>query len=1261
MHNKGEIDTYCSNNGFTLFDHMDYMDNDADYKQCDICIDSSVSESLLSICKGYAQLFHVYAISVVKVLLHKLTFNNTITLGIPTILNDVKESNIIGILEYSFEGDELFKDVLGVSKSKVLDLYAKISLITENQHVTDKNKFDAAVAIENIHNIASITDNNLNLYFLFKINNNEIIGKLGYNSYIYESGTIQRIIGCFNTIIEQTVKDSLIPVKKIQLISNKEKEKIYSLFNNTDIDFDKTASICDYLDNIFMKYPDRIAYIQEDLFITYKELDKRTSLVAGKLIQWGISENSIIGVIGENSIDSIINIIAVLRSGAAFIPIDINYPGKRIEYILKDSSVKLVLSDSLAVIDQVNLKDIKVLNTNTLNYSAEEKLEYSKVSSSSYAYVIYTSGSTGLPKGTLIKHKSLVNLCEWHKRNFNLSCNDISTKMAGFSFDASVWEIFPYLINGSATLILDEKNRYSVQNIYEKLKRYSVTKSFVPTKIAEDLVSYGDLPLEYLLTGGEKLNKYQPSNYKFINNYGPTESTVVATSYYISENSGLTKSIGSPIDNTKIFITDLSAGNLMPIGAEGEICISGEGLSVGYLNEPELTHEKFIYNNFLNKGLLYRTGDKGKWTTEGIVEFTGRLDNQVKLRGFRIELHEIEHIILKFERIDNVVVRKINWRNTESLCAYYISDHEILNSDLSGFIAQYLPPYMIPSFFVRIKQIPLNNHGKIDSEALPMPQVEVVESDFECLSNEEKYLANEWSKILEIEKKEINSKSNFFELGGHSLNASVLLTKIKQDLSLSINLKDIFEHRTLSEMASLLEKSQNKDDEKIKSIEKREYYKLSPAQNRIYFLEQFEHIKYSYSIPVVFKIHKGFDLELFKNALNKVLDKYEILRSFYKTINGVPYMFIQEKVHFEIEKHDIISIDEKDAVYESFFKKIQLDIAPLIRLGIICIDNESKFLLINIHHIIADGTSVYILLEDLARAYYSGKLLNSSGLEYKDYSYWLENNYNNSKIEKEKLFWIKELGSNLPILNFPTDFERKERQSFKGETFSIHLNESLYKSFKTVGKAQQTLFMRLLSILYIVLNKYTGQEDILIGTSSFGRTNYDLQNMIGLFINKLPIRTYINPKNTYLEILDEVESRFINILINQDLQFNDLVDLLKIKRDPSRNPIFDITIDVQNFNQSSFQIEEIEFLYNEFNSEAIRFDIAIHAYEYNEELIMDFEYSTELFLESSIKSLSERMIEAIRQVVGKDGKIKIEDITFTTNYRTPAKVSSDLF
>ncbi|MBP2654775.1 MAG: non-ribosomal peptide synthetase [Firmicutes bacterium] len=1068
--------------------------------------------------------------------------------------------------------------------------------------------------------------------------NNRLEFTLEYYSKLFKKETVERFGQHFVNVLTSIVDQPEVRLAEIALLAEAERRQILVEFNNTRIVY-PNKTIQELFEEQAKKNPEKIAVVYEEYQLTYKELDKKANQLAQILRNSGVRENSIVGILAERSPEMIIGMMGILKAGGAYLPIDTEYPEDRISYMLEDSGTKILLTKK-HLADKVLFSGEVIHLDDSDIYSGDGASLFLKHNPHDLAYVIYTSGSTGKPKGVEIEQISLVNLVKWHQRVYNITVNDRATLLAGQAFDASVWEIWPYLTAGAGLYIPDSETRASTTRLIKWLKDNLINISFMPTPMAEMLLAEvwpPQMALRALLTGGDKLH-HQTQNLPFtlVNHYGPTESTVVATAGAVSldESEDRLPSIGRPVDNTKIYIVDRN-NNLQPVGVAGELCIAGDGLARGYLNRPELTAEKFVANPFDSGERMYRTGDLARWLGDGNIEFLGRIDQQVKIRGFRIELGEIEAGLLTYPAVkEAIVIVKDDLTNSKYLCAYIVAEDKLTLAELRDHLAPMLPEYMLPTSFVQLDRLPLTPNGKIDRKALPQPERISAGKEYVAPRNEaEEKLVWIWQEVLGVEK--VGIEDNFFELGGHSLKAITLAARIHKEFGIEVPLQELFKAQTIKNLIVFIEGTTKVNYAAIKPVPEQDYYPVSSAQKRMFVLNQFEDSQTAYNMPAVLKIEGVLDKERFEAAWKKLIQRHETLRTSFGLWGGEPVQRVHQEVAFTI---DIIQGTEHciQNIIKAFRRPFDLSKAPLIRVNLVEMDENKHLLLFDMHHIISDGVSIGILVKELASLYEEQNLAEIK-IQYKDFAVWQNDIFKTKAFKMKEAYWLKVFEGEIPLLNIPSDYPRPMIRSFEGNRLSFNVGEDLTgKLNKIAGQTDATIYMVLLAAYNILLAKHTGQEDIVVGTPIAGRQHADLENLVGMFVNTLAMRNYPSGNKSFKAFLHEIKENALLAYENQDYQFEELVEKLDIARDLGRNPLFDTMFVLQNMDMTSMEMGGLTLVPVEIDNKTAKVDLTLYAVEGNNGLELMLEYCTKLFTEETAARLLKDYCKILKEITDND-------------------------
>lgn len=1161
-------------------------------------------------------------------LTNEMTFKEVILMIKDTALGSYNNQNVD------------IKAIMNVNNTEYIDTFNKILLAFDKIHdidISDKiiNDCRCDIAIE------ILKHKNFNITFKF-------------NAGKFSKSTIERFTHHYLNILEHGLGNVNSKIKDIEMLTRYEKELLNNL-NQTQMNYPNTKTVQQIFEDQVSKHPDNIAVKIGEKAITYKELNNKSNQLANVLISKGVSRNSIVAMMVTRSIDMIIGIISILKAGGAYLPIDPNAPVSRVDYMIKDSKSSILLvNDSIE--NKLSFEGEIIDLRDEENYKTSIENITNRNSCSDLAYVIYTSGSTGNPKGVMIEHKSLINFI--YSMNEKYDCDFSSTSnclsITNYTFDVSVSEIFIALLFGGKLVIYENLNMFDIQEVSNLIIEEEIEYTYLPPTVIGDILhllkqSHKEIKLNKLLVGVEPiktsiLNKWIDfkNEIKIVNGYGPTEATICCImNRYTRDLCEINVPIGKPLGNTKIYILN-NLGGLCPVGIPGELYVSGDCLARGYLNNEEMTTERFIKNPFNKNEIMYRTGDLVRIGIDGNVEFMGRSDRQVKIRGYRIELGEIELQILKHKLVkDVVVIDNVDDNKNKYLCAYIVTKKDLTSKDLKKFLSQRLPNYMIPSFFVDIESIPVTRNGKIDRSALPNPKKNKENVQEINLKDEiEEKLVNIWKDLLGVTS--VGIEDNFFDLGGHSLLATKLLYKVNDAFKTQMTLSEIFNMPTIKELSMYIKKINKVESVKIPISPQKSHYKTSSAQKRMYAINQSNPKDISYNIPIALEIEGKVNIEAIKEALKKLVNRHEAFRTSFYMEDGEIFQRISKdcKINFTYSEVEFNNID---SLVKSYIKPFSLNQAPLFRVNLIR-NHENKYtLLFDIHHIIADGVSLGIIIKEFTEIM-EGNELSPLIIQYKDFAEWQQNSYYINKINKEEEYWLSKFQEPIKSLDIPTDFVRPLIKSSHGGTVDAVIDIEKTALIKNLAReTDTTMYMILLASFNILLAKYSGQNDIIIGTPIAERTHPELENIVGMFANTLVMRNQIEEESTFTVFLDKIKKNCIDAFNNQNYQFDELVNKLKIHKDFSRNPIFDVMFTMDNMDIQNIEIDGLKINYLEINNNTSKFDLTLSVLEKDNELKLRFRYSKDLFKNSTILKMMDNF-KKILEVVTKESRIKIHDI-----------------
>ncbi|MBT4880467.1 MAG: non-ribosomal peptide synthase/polyketide synthase [Alphaproteobacteria bacterium] len=1101
------------------------------------------------------------------------------------------------------------------------------------------------------------------LLHIYEKKNSDFSISVEYMSDLYKDETIKRFAHNYEALLESIVSDLHTPIHRLNILPQKEQSLLFNTWNNTSKKHDESLFVHNLFEEQVQKNPDRIALVFKNQHVTYEQLNQWANKLSHYLKEQGAAPETFVAILMDRSIDFVVSLIAVLKTGGAYLPLDPSLPPQRLSYILNDSAPSLILSNK----EQPSyIQENTFVNISTLNLTTEPNNNpLHQLHHHNPIYLIYTSGTTGKPKGVIVSHGALSNYAKAILKKISAAsqigyCSNPSTDLGNTTLFAS-------LIGGKTLHIFSEGEELDSQIFLEKVleKRLNLIK-LTPSHLqilSEKLSSATSHAAQYFknnmlcVVGGEALSPSLINARDTINHYGPTETSVGVTTYACkTEELGGGVPIGSPLQNIKIYLLD-SASNPVPIGAIGEIYIAGDGLARGYLNQASLTAEKFIANPFATQEdintcqnlRLYKTGDLGKYLPDGNITFCGRTDHQVKIRGHRIELDEISSLLQNHEDLQTCTVKILE---DGSIAAYIIpGSFEPTETELTTYLEQFLPNYMVPSSFIFLDCFPLTTSGKIDYKKLPTP-------DKAGHSLKEKYVAPRteieqaicliWQEVLEL--KQIGVHDNFFKIGGHSLLATQIISRIRSQFQLELPLRDIFEYPTISTFSTLITQSlRNPKDLNVPPILPAPHQALFPlsfAQQRLWFLEELDPNVSAYNIPMALEISGPLNIQALSKALKAVIQRHNSLRTVFIKKNGVPF----QKILPTIDSIETVELTDANDIKNrlSHIKKdhahtkFNLSEGPLIRITCLKASSEKTFLFITLHHIISDGWSIGVFNQELS-SFYKKYLQKkdpepfSLPIQYTDFTIWQHSWLQGDPLQRQLSYWKSKLDSLPDSSNFPTDFPRPKTLSYKGERYRYALNKELSLKIKSLCLEENiSIYMFLLTAFNVLLHKYSGDEDIIVGTPVANRNHKDIEGLIGFFVNTLVFRSNISPHKIFYDLLLDLKEQSLTAYQYQDVPFEQLVDHLNIERALNKNPIFQIMFMMQNANESSRFLElggtEISYMSHEENIAKFDLEIIAHEDPKSQCIGLTIEYMTDLYKSETIEKFAGHYKSLLKEI-----------------------------
>jgi amino acid adenylation domain-containing protein len=991
--------------------------------------------------------------------------------------------------------------------------------------------------------------------------------------------------------------------------------------------------------------PEVIALTGADESLTYSELNARANRLARRLRALGVGPEVLVGLLVGRSAEMVVGLLAILKAGGAYVPLDPAYPAERLAFMLDDAHASILLTEGPFRGDVPNCEArVLCLDAKRAAIDAESAANLDgEPAAANLAYVIYTSGSTGRPKGVQVTHGALANLLESMHRLLPIGERDALLAVTTLSFDIAALEIFLPLIVGARVELVDRDVAADGARLATRLDDQRITFLQATPATWRLLLEAGwrGKPTLTMLCGGETLphvlaDRLIDKGAALWNLYGPTETTVWSSAWRVEAGKSPI-SIGSPIANTRLYVLDQRL-RPVPVGIVGELYIGGDGLARGYRNRPGLTAERFLPDPFGNPpgGRLYRTGDLARWRPDGKLECLGRVDLQVKVRGFRVELGEIEAALARHPSVrDAVVAARPDPSGEKSLAAYIVPRDASVSSiaaELRRWLPGTIPEYMVPSVFVVLDALPLTPNGKIDRQALPDPGRARPPAGADAVfvpprGPIEEALAEIWSDLLGGET--VGAHDNFFERGGHSLLAVQLLSRLRHTFEVEVSLPDFLDDPTVSRLARIVEQTLDQGTAPsappLVSIHRDAPLPASFAQQRLWFLDQLEPGRASYHIPAAVKLVGRLDIPALERALNEVIRRHEVLRTTLIADRGIPRQVIAARLEIPLTVYDLSCLPEhvrdvcaEDRIREQAERPFDLARGPLVRAGLLRLNEREHIAMVTMHHVVSDGWSIAILTRELSALYQSFLLgqpspLPEPAIQYADYAVWQRNWLQGAVLHVQLDYWTKQLAG-VPDLELPTDRPRPLATSQRGGERSMTLSKTTLEAVRALGRHEgATLYMTLLAAFQVLLSRYSGQDDIAVGTPIAARTHPELEGLIGLFVNTLVVRGDLSGDPGFRELLRRIRRTAIEAFAHQDLPFDKLVTVAHRDRDVSRTPIFQVMFALQNVPLPALRAPDLVLTPLEPSSQTSKFDLTLFATDVPAGLRLTMEYSTDLF------------------------------------------------
>ncbi|WP_249307533.1 non-ribosomal peptide synthetase, partial [Pseudomonas viridiflava] len=1053
----------------------------------------------------------------------------------------------------------------------------------------------------------------------------------------------KRACGYMQTVLEH-LADALeqspsLALDSLPTLPIDEREQLLVQFNDTALDYPHEQTIHGLFEAQAKRTPEALAVVHGEQRLTYRELNEQANRLAHALRKQGVQPDSRVGICVERGAEMVIGLLAILKAGGGYVPLDPAYPAERIAYMLQDSAPAAVLAHTAT---QGLLADVSVpvINLDLSDWQDEsvQNPQVPGLTSAHLAYLIYTSGSTGLPKGVMIEHRNTVNFLSWAHSAFDASALEKTLFSTSLNFDLAVYECFAPLTSGGSIEVV--KNVLELQHGEHDIGLINT----VPSALKALLDVHG-LPatVHTVNVAGEALKRSLVESLfektgvqRLCNLYGPSETTTYSSWVAMDREDGFAPHIGKPVGNTQFYLLDQQQ-QPVPLGVAGEIYIGGAGVARGYLNRDDLTAERFLKDPFSQQpaARMYRTGDLGRYLPDGNIEYLGRNDDQVKIRGFRIELGEIDALLAKHPAVhEAVVTAREDVPGDKRLVAYYTLSAGHVSADidsLRAWLQEQLPAHMIPVAYVLLDALPLTPNGKLDRKALPAPDADaLIRRGYEAPQGEtETLLAGIWGDLLKAER--ISRHDQFFELGGHSLLAMRLISQIRQQLGVELSLAALFAHPELSALALAIARAGRSILPDIVPVARDQVWPLSFGQQRLWFLAQMEGASAAYHMPIGLSLHGELDRTAMQRALERIVARHEGLRTtFIQGDDEQPLQRISPAdAGFNLQLHDLQGlVDAKEKLQalasEESLQSFDLEQGPLIRGRLIRMAEDHHVLLLTMHHIVSDGWSIGVLTRELAALYAAFSQgqddpLAPLALHYLDYAVWQRRWLSGDLLQQQSDYWQHTLADAPALLMLPTDRVRPAQQDYAGAMLPIVFDQDLTRGLKALSQRHgSTLFMTVMAAWAALLGRLAGQDDVVIGTPVANRTRSEVEGLVGLFVNTLAIRVDLSDKPTAETLLAQVKTNTLGAQDHQDLPFEQVVEVIKPVRSLSHSPVFQAMLSWQDMGDGDFALGDLQLESLSAGHTLSKFDLSLDIGEAQGQLFGSLEYATALFDESTI-------------------------------------------
>ena len=1218
-------------------------------------------------------------LAVFQVLLARYSGQNDIVIGAPIAnRNRAEIEGLIGFfantlaLRTSLAGDPTFRDLLERVKDSALGAYAHqempferlVEELRPERSLSYNPLFQVLFSLQNasqrefklrglqlqpLGGVAATTAK-FDMSFFLQEGAGGLTGRIEYNTDLFDGNTIDRMLRHYQVLLEGALAAPEVRISQFPLFAPQERQQVLVDWNATEMEYPSQLCLHELFEQQAERAPNAVACVFEKDQLTYRELNERANQLAHHLRDRGVGTGQRVGIFAERSLAMMVGLLGIQKAGAAYVPLDPYYPAERLRLVLHDAQVPVLLTQQALLPSMPeHTAEVICLDSDWPQIAQQSRSNlHGTAKPEDLVYVIYTSGSTGRPKGVQVPHRSVVNLLSFMAQELRMGPDDVFPALASFAFDMCIPELYLALVTGGRTVVARREMASNGEELAKLLRETGATivhatpttwslllEAGFTAKGLKRAIGAEPLPRE-LCT---RLLQADNSLYNF---YGPTEATVWSTFHHFrSVDEPIV--LGRPLANTQIYILDKYL-QPVPAGVPGEIHIAGDGVTCGYLNLPELTAEKFILDPFSPKpnARMYKTGDMGSFLPDGRIEFLGRVDNQVKIRGFRIELSEIESVLARHLSVqDCVVIAREDVSGDKRLVGYVVpaSGFTIQVADLRNWVKERLPEYMVPVAWVEMARLPLSPNGKVDRKNLPAPEYTRPELAGEyqgARSPAEEVMASIWAEVLRLDQVGIHDQ--FFELGGHSLLATQVVSRVRHAFQVELPLRALFEAPTVAGLAERVEQMQREQQglliPPILALPRTAPLPLSFAQQRLWFLDQLDPNNSRYNVPYIVRMTGRLRAEVLEKSLNEIVRRHETLRTSFQMVDEELVQIISPTLILPLRFEDLSALSQADRetearrrAAEEVSKPFDLSVAPLLRAKLLRLADDDHVLILNTHHVISDRWSLGVLSHELAALYVAFAAGQPSPLpelpvQYADYAIWQREFLSGETLERQLAYWKQHLAGAPASLDLPTDRPRPPVQTYRGARETVILPLELLDSIRQLSRNEgATLFMTLLAAFDVLLARYCGQQDVVVGTPIAGRNRAEVERLIGFFVNTLVMRTDLSGNPSFRELLARVREAAMGAYAHQDLPFEKLVEEIKPDRDLSRNAVFQVMFILQNVPTAGQRIGDIRATPFGAGAPSSKFDISLIASEMPDGLRVSAIYNPDLFEAETIQRM----------------------------------------